>query len=174
MQRSMFDLCLNLRGSAILQRVLPADSYHKNFLIAKMRQFFGDGERIIIVTEKESKGKEEEMDVLTAIYTYKENILTVRLNGEIDHHSAREVRGEIDRQILYYKPREVILDLGQVGFMDSSGLGLIMGRYSKMQVIGGEFVLREPCEGVMRIIRLSGLDKIIKVEKSEKEGRDKR
>jgi len=150
-----------------LQRVLPADSYHKNFLIAKMRQFFGDGERIIIVTEKESKGKEEEMDVLTAIYTYKENILTVRLNGEIDHHSAREVRGEIDRQILYYKPREVILDLGQVGFMDSSGLGLIMGRYNRITELGGVLKLGNPGRNAVRMLKMSGADKLIPIIKGD-------
>ena len=55
--------------------------------------------------------------------------ITVRLCGEIDHHNAGEIREYIDRNIALRKPRELILDFSGVSFMDSSGIGLIMGRY---------------------------------------------
>ena len=97
-----------------------------------------------------------------------EDELVIVIRGEIDHHRALKLRVGIDSEISERRPRRLVMDLGSISFMDSSGLGLIMGRYSKMQVIGGEFVLRRPCDGVMRIIRLSGLDKIIEVEAGEK------
>ena len=103
------------------------------------------------------------MNVLTAIYTYSDGCLTVKLNGEIDHHSACDVRGEIDRQILFYKAREVILDLAQVGFMDSSGLGLIMGRYNRVTELGGVFKVGNPGRNAQRMLKMSGADKLIPI-----------
>ena len=128
----------------------------------------------MINEETEIKSEKERMEEKGYSLTETEDELIIALGGEIDHHRALKLRVSIDTEIAERRPKRLVMELSRINFMDSSGLGLIMGRYSKMQVIGGEFVLREPCEGVMRIIRLSGLDKIIKVEKSEKEGRDKR
>ena len=64
------------------------------------------------------QNKERTMNVLTAIYEYSAETLTVKLNGEIDHHSAKEARSEIDRQILFHRPKELILNLERVGFME--------------------------------------------------------
>ena len=111
------------------------------------------------------------MDVLTAIYIYKENTLTVKLNGEIDHHSAKNARGEIDRQILFYKPEEVILDLGQIGFMDSSGLGLIMGRYNRITELGGTLKIGNPGRTAIRMIKMAGADKLIPIVFTEENGK---
>ena len=63
--------------------------------------------------------------------------LVVKLSGEIDQHCAEELRGDIDRQLDIKRSASLIIDLGDVDFMDSSGLGLIMGRYRKMQARGG-------------------------------------
>ncbi|MBO5882947.1 MAG: anti-sigma factor antagonist [Clostridia bacterium] len=115
---------------------------------------------------KSEKDNEEEKGYSL---TETEDELVIILGGEIDHHRALKIRVNIDTEIAERRPKKLVMELSRINFMDSSGLGLIMGRYSKMQVLGGEFVLREPCEGVMRIIRLAGLDKIIKVEKSENE-----
>ena len=108
------------------------------------------------------------MDVLTAIYSRKDDVLTVKLNGEIDHHTAKEIRGEIDRQILFYKPREVLLDLGQVGFMDSSGLGLIMGRYNRITELGGTLKIGNPGRNAVRMMKMSGADKLIPIVFTER------
>ena len=96
--------------------------------------------------------------------------LVIRLSGEIDHHSAVAVRSEIDGRIADLRPRRAVLELSGIDFMDSSGLGLIMGRYQKMRAVGGELVLREPNERVLKIFRLAGLEKIVKIE--AKENRD--
>ena len=103
------------------------------------------------------------MNVLTAIYNYSDGILTVKLNGEIDHHSVRGIRTEIDRQICFYRAREVLLDLGAVSFMDSSGLGLILGRYTRVKENGGTLKVCNPGDSARRVLRLAGTDKIIPV-----------
>ena len=89
--------------------------------------------------------------------------LTACLNGEIDHHAAAQVRERIDAEIYRCRPQITVLDLSGIDFMDSSGLGLIMGRIALMQRLGGEAVLKNPTEKVLRIVRLSGLERLIKI-----------
>lgn len=93
--------------------------------------------------------------------------LLVRISGEIDHHSAVSVRTEIDSKISSARPKRTVIELSNIDFMDSSGLGLIMGRYQKMRAVGGELVLREPNERVLKIFKLAGLEKIVVIESKE-------
>ena len=67
---------------------------------------------------------------------YYDGTLRITLEGEIDHHSAVATRGEIDRLIYEYRPRRFELALSRIGFMDSSGLGLVMGRYTLVRELG--------------------------------------
>ena len=97
--------------------------------------------------------------------------LLVVLKGEIDHHSAVWVRTEIDERIIRYRPLRTVMDLSGISFMDSSGIGLIMGRHTRMQAVGGVLVLREPNERIMKIFELAGLNRIVSIERSKKEGR---
>ena len=62
----------------------------------------------------------------------------------------------------------MVMNLSKIDFMDSSGLGLIMGRYALVQKLGGTFSISEPSERVMRVFELSGLGRIIRIEKSER------
>ena len=96
--------------------------------------------------------------------------LTVRIKGEIDHHSAALVRAGIDHEITLRKPSEVLLDLSCVDFMDSSGLGLIMGRYALVKRLGGELRVLDPSFAVVKIMRLAGIDRMIPIVKT-KEGK---
>ena len=89
----------------------------------------------------------------------------IQLMGEIDHHSAVAVRSAIDAKLYEFRPRHAVLDLSKIDFMDSSGLGLIMGRYALMQKLGGKFSIANPNERVMKIFDLAGLGRIIMVEK---------
>lgn len=89
--------------------------------------------------------------------------LTVLLTGEIDHHAAAAVRETIDREICRVRPKTTVLDLSGIDFMDSSGLGLIMGRIALMRELSGEAVLKNPTEKVLRIVRLSGLERMIQI-----------
>lgn len=107
------------------------------------------------------------MNVLTAKYIITEDELKVSLCGEIDHHSASTLREEIDEKIFEIKPKTLILDLKSIGFMDSSGLGLILGRYNKMKEIGGSLTVQNPTSGAIRVLRLAAADKIIPIEWTE-------
>lgn len=95
--------------------------------------------------------------------------LYVRLRGEIDHHSAAELRGDIDALIFQTRPKKMLLDLSRVGFMDSSGLGLIMGRYSLVRELGGEMVIIDPTDPILKILNLAGIKRIISVETTKGE-----
>ncbi len=110
------------------------------------------------------------MDKLTFTQDICEGIAVFHLCGSIDHHTVKNVREEIDRNIYRLRPHEVVLDLNDVEFMDSSGLGLILGRYTRISDLGGALTLVGMSDEVMKIIRLSGADSFIRCEKkSEKE-----
>ena len=89
--------------------------------------------------------------------------LTVTISGEIDHHSAVNMRRDIDNIIWNRTPTHLILDMSEVDFMDSSGLGFIMGRYALMREIGGNLTLRDPSAVVMKMLTMTGFDKKVKI-----------
>ena len=93
--------------------------------------------------------------------------LIVKLRGEIDHHSAAAVRTSLDEMIRSHAPKSLTLDMSGVDFMDSSGLGLIMGRYTLMQSLGGETCVLDPSPATERIMNLAGMERIIKVRRSD-------
>jgi stage II sporulation protein AA (anti-sigma F factor antagonist) len=101
---------------------------------------------------------------------YDDGILEIRLGGEIDHYSAVSIRVALDAEISRLRPKKTVMDLGQIEFMDSSGLGLIMGRYSLMQKLGGTLTLRSPNERIVKIFELAGLGRLIEIEKDGEEG----
>jgi stage II sporulation protein AA (anti-sigma F factor antagonist) len=102
------------------------------------------------------------------LHTMNEDVLEIKLLGEIDHHSAVGVRKDIDELIFQNRPSRTVLDLSQISFMDSSGLGLIMGRYSLMKELSGSLILRAPTEAVMKILKLAGMERMIKIEEEKK------
>jgi len=95
----------------------------------------------------------------------KDGNLYVKLSGDIDHHSAKNVRDSVDNLIRKNNPVELELDLSAVEFMDSSGLGLVLGRYKKLTDIGGKMKIINPARRVMQILQLAGVEKIIKIER---------
>jgi len=90
------------------------------------------------------------------------NTLIIGLNGDLDHHSAEEVRNKIDDRIDRDKINKLILDFSGVTFMDSSGIGVVIGRYKKLSMRDGEVRIAEINNNVKRVFELSGLFKIIK------------
>ncbi len=96
-------------------------------------------------------------------------MLSVALCGEIDHHSAVIVRSEIDGMIAEHRPERLVLDLSGIDFMDSSGIGLIMGRYAKMKAVGGELVVQRPNERIRRIFEMAGIERIVRIEEKGEE-----
>lgn len=86
-----------------------------------------------------------------------------QLSGEIDHHSAKELRAELDRFVITMQPEVLAIDLSSITFMDSSGIGLIIGRYKLMKECGGKLEIRSPQPYIRRVLRLSGIERIVKI-----------
>lgn len=91
-------------------------------------------------------------------------LLIVRLFGEIDHHSAVYMREELDKLIVMERPRRLVLDLSCIEFMDSAGLGLLMGRLRLMREIGGVMALTRPNERILKILRLAGMERFMEID----------
>ena len=88
----------------------------------------------------------------------------VALTGDIDHHRAAQLREHLDALICRDRPRCLYVDLSGIEFMDSSGLGLIMGRYALLQKLGGVLTLRNPHERIVKIFELAGLGRMVQIE----------
>lgn len=105
---------------------------------------------------------------LESMFAIKENVLIVRLSGELDHHEAERLRNEWKDMIYKNSIKHVILNLESVTFMDSSGLGVILGRYKEVLQLGGEMVVCSISLPVKRLFEMSGLFKIIRLEEDER------
>ena len=93
-------------------------------------------------------------------WEYADGTLTVWLSGELDHHTARPLREQVDAAIERAVPRWLKLDFHGVTFMDSSGVGLVMGRYRLMKLLGGELRVVGASARVERMMRLAGLERL--------------
>lgn len=93
-----------------------------------------------------------------------ENGMTAFLDGELDHHSTKSMREEIDESIERVKPKELTLDFKDVTFMDSSGIGLVMGRYRAMQLIDGRLNVKNASIHIRKVMRLAGLDRLANID----------
>lgn len=98
------------------------------------------------------------------IMNYSDGVLIAKILGDIDHHGAKHIRDSIDSCIFDKKPESVYLDLSEVEFMDSSGLGLILGRYNTACEIGASLKIFSPSKSVRKILELAGIERIIKIE----------
>lgn len=97
--------------------------------------------------------------------TVDKETLLAKISGEIDHHTSKMLRMEIDRRISDVLPKTVKIDLSGVSFMDSSGLGLILGRSKSAKNIGADFVLLEAPKRIQNMFDMSGFDRLIKIER---------
>ncbi len=93
----------------------------------------------------------------------KGSTLIVRLPRELDHHVAMEIRKEADRYLEAGALSEIIFDFSETEFMDSSGIGMIMGRYRLIHLMGGKVFARRLHKQVHRIFEMSGLKKIVEI-----------
>ena len=85
-------------------------------------------------------------------YEKKDKLLFVEITEEIDHHVAEKLRRKIDDDITRYMPRKTILDFSRVTFMDSAGIGMIIGRYKMMKLIGGSLEIINISTPVKKIL----------------------
>ncbi|AHV98184.1 anti-sigma F factor antagonist [Paenibacillus sabinae] len=94
-------------------------------------------------------------------------VLIVRLTGELDHHAADYVRMDLDEAILRRQVEHLVLSLKDLQFMDSSGLGVILGRYKLIHAKGGKMVICAANSPVKRLLEMSGLLKIMPLYENE-------
>ncbi len=92
---------------------------------------------------------------------HEENRMTVFIKGEIDHHAATEIRTETDGELERTAPELLVFDMSAVTFMDSSGVGLVLGRVRVMDQWGGKVLIASPSVRAEKILRLSGLGSLI-------------
>ena len=89
--------------------------------------------------------------------------LTVYLAGELDHHEARCITRRIDDLLDEYLPRDCVLDLNGLSFMDSSGIAVIIRISQRMKSLGGRVWIENPAKQPLRVIDASGVDRLVPV-----------
>lgn len=103
----------------------------------------------------------------------KGNILVARVAGELDLRVAADFRNELEVAVEAERANKLLLNFAEVTFIDSSGLGAILGRYKKLTQTGGKMAIAEPQPQVQRILELSGILRIMSCYATEKEGLEK-
>lgn len=106
------------------------------------------------------------MKISTAL---EEGRLNLRLCGELDHHAAKSAVLRIGREIDAGMPRDCVMDLSGLSFMDSSGIGVILGTYKRMQEIGGRLRVVEVKKQPMKVLNASGVCRIVEIKEAGKE-----
>lgn len=96
-------------------------------------------------------------------YLVEENCLTIYLPQEVDHHYAEQMKREADKLIASKHIKYVIFDFKNTDFMDSSGIGVIMGRYRRIYLLGGEVWAVHTSERMKKILNMSGMTRIIQI-----------
>jgi stage II sporulation protein AA (anti-sigma F factor antagonist) len=95
----------------------------------------------------------------------KGEVVSAYLEGELDHHNAAEMRTAIDNAIELNMPSLLVLDFSGITFMDSSGIGLVMGRYKILNELGGTLEVTGLSDNSYKVMRLAGLDRIANIKK---------
>ena len=96
-------------------------------------------------------------------YYNEDKLLILKLTEEIDECTVQKIRRKADYEIERYMPRKVIFDFNSVTFMDSAGIGLIIGRYRIVNMLGGTIEIANVTDSIRRVLELSGILKIIKI-----------
>ncbi len=89
-------------------------------------------------------------------------VLVVTLKGEIDHHTCVKIRTEIDREFQRARAKDLVFDFKDVSFMDSSGIGMMMGRYRNVAICGGSVGVYNASKEVRKIMDMAGVCKLMK------------
>ena len=116
------------------------------------------------------KQEGNKMDIIINI---EERNLIIKIKGDIDHHTAEEIREKAEKEYKRLNAKNMIFNFEDVAFMDSSGIGMIIGRYKNIEKQGGNVAVCNVSENVKRIFNMSGLHKIISCYDTEEEAINK-
>ncbi len=100
-------------------------------------------------------------------YSKENRMLILKLTEEIDQHTADKIRIQIDNEITRYSPKSVIFDFKDISFMDSSGIGMVLGRYKLTKMIGGNFEIINVNRRMQKIFDMSGVSRIIEIKEED-------
>ena len=103
---------------------------------------------------------------MNSVFLDKDKILMVEISEEIDHHTTEKLRRKLDDDITRFMPRKVIFDFDKVSFMDSAGIGMIIGRYKMVNMLGGTVEMKNVKKSIRKIFEMSGVVKIIPITDS--------
>lgn len=92
-----------------------------------------------------------------------DKLLYIQITEEIDHHTTEKIRRKMDNEIERYMPKKIVFDFNQVTFMDSAGIGMLIGRYKAIRRIGGLAELMNVKPSIKKIFEMCGLLKIIPI-----------
>ena len=104
---------------------------------------------------------------MESFYKKEDKQLIFKLEEDIDECAVQKIRRKLDNEIERHMPKEVIFDFNNVAFMDSAGIGLLIGRYKLAKIFGGQVQVINIATPVKKIFEMSGISKIIKVEKGK-------
>ena len=107
--------------------------------------------------------------MLKAQFFIRENSLIIRFQGELDQQYIEKMRIKVTELINNYHIKYLIINCKQLDFIDSSGIGFILGRYNQLKKINGEIIICEMNDFIERIVRISGLIRICKIKRTENE-----
>ena len=93
-------------------------------------------------------------------YKDKDKLLIFEITEEIDHHTTEKIRRKMDNEIERYLPKKIIFDFNQVTFMDSAGIGMLIGRYKTIRMIGGVAELMNVKPSIRKIFEMCGVLKL--------------
>lgn len=96
-------------------------------------------------------------------------VLTLKITEEIDEHTTEKMRRKIDNEITRFLPRKVVFDFSNVTFMDSAGIGMLLGRYKVIRMLGGKLEIININRQIKKLFEMSGILKIIPVTDNSKE-----
>lgn len=96
-------------------------------------------------------------------YLPKDKVLTLKITEEIDEHTTEKMRRKIDNEITRFLPRKVVFNFSNVTFMDSAGIGMLLGRYKVIKMLGGSLEIININRQVKKLFEMSGILKIIPV-----------
>ena len=106
---------------------------------------------------------------MECIYVPREKQLTLRISEEIDESTTEKLRRKIDNEITRFLPRKVIFDFSNVSFMDSAGIGMLLGRYKIIKMLGGQLELQNVNRQIEKVFEVSGILRIIPLIKDVEE-----
>ena len=122
-----------------------------------------DQERLSPLVEGYMGGRGVKID-----FSNEDKLLTFKLTEDIDQHTVEKVRRKMDNEIERYIPRKVVFDFSDISFMDSAGIGMVLGRYKLTKMLDGNLEIVNVNKSMKKIFDMSGVSRIITIVEGEK------